>query len=80
MYEKLRNVLKTVECHILLFFISLIVFIYPIIMMSGVDNPITILLSFFLPWAIVIFVLFLASRSYSIVPRDLTHAEEKEVR
>ncbi len=34
------------------------------------ERPLTVVLSFFVPWALVVLVLFVASRSYRAEKRD----------
>jgi hypothetical protein len=63
------------EFHVLLFLVALVLFCRPVLLMLGPEHPRTIVLSFFLPWAGVVGMLFVVSRSYLPVSQA---AETKE--
>lgn len=62
--DKLKVLLRQPEFHGLLLFISLLLFTYPLLIALNRGGTAIILLSFFFPWAVIIVMLFLASRSY----------------
>lgn len=68
--KKLKFLLRQPEFHGLLFVLSLILFSYPLLVMSNASHPKTIYLSLFLPWGIIILLLFLTSRSYPTLQQE----------
>jgi hypothetical protein len=56
-------VLRQHAFHVLLLFIALIVFIKPMVLTTGSERPGQVVLELFVPWALVILVLFLVGRS-----------------
>lgn len=62
--DKLKALLRQPEFHGLLLFVSFLLFTYPLLIVLNDGNTALVLLSFFFPWAMIILVLFLASRSY----------------
>ena len=61
--RKLSRVLQQHAFHVLLLFVALIVFIKPMVLTSGSESPVRVALELFVPWAIVIVILFLIGRS-----------------
>ena len=64
--DRLKALLRQPEFHVLLLFISFLLFVYPLLIVLNNGGTAIVLLSFFFPWAIIILMLFLVSRSYAI--------------
>ena len=76
--RRLRALLGQSEFHIFLFCLSLILFARPLLVMSNNGSPGAVFLSLYIPWAIIIFLLFLAARSSASAPADQLRDEETE--
>jgi hypothetical protein len=61
--KRLKALFRQTEFHILLFFMCLFLFDWPLATMAGVDQLDTMFVYLFTMWAIVIFLLFLVGRS-----------------
>ncbi len=72
--ERLANLFKQTDFHIFLFFLSIILFGWPVVHFSDLNRFETMFYYLFGAWAIVIFLLFLVSRSLS----DQSGSEEAE--
>jgi hypothetical protein len=57
-------VLRRLEFHLLIFLVALLVFCRPVLLASPGERPARVMLSFFVPWALVVGLLFCISRSY----------------
>ncbi|MCB0208563.1 MAG: hypothetical protein KDJ52_04520 [Anaerolineae bacterium] len=62
--DKLKALFRQSEFHGLLLFISILLFVYPLLIVLNNGGTTVVLLSFFFPWAIIILLLFAISRSY----------------
>ena len=62
--EKLKSMARQPEFHVCLFILGLLLFSYPLSLMSAMAEPGRVLLSLFMPWAGIILILLLISRSY----------------
>jgi hypothetical protein len=76
--RRLRALLGQSEFHIFLFCLTLILFARPLLVMSSGGGPESIFLSLYVPWAIIIFLLFLAARSSTLAPANKLRDEETE--
>ncbi len=74
--ERLKILLNQFEFHLLLFLAGLVLFTQPLLIMASNGSPDSVLLSLFLPWAAIIVLLFLASRSYR--SRAAEHEESQD--
>lgn len=63
--QKFRSSLQHFEFHLLLLFAGLILLTRPRLLMPNTETPGTVLFSFYVPWAILIFLLALVSTSYT---------------
>ena len=61
--ERLKALLRQTEFHLLLSFVCLIVFGWPVVTFADMRRLEVMFVYLFVVWAIVIFVLFLVSRS-----------------
>jgi len=61
--RKLSTVLRQHAFHLLLLFLALVAFIKPMVLATGNERPGRVVLELFVPWALVIVVLFLVGRS-----------------
>lgn len=61
--RKLSGVLRRHAFHLLLLFVALIVFCKPVLLTLGNERPGRVMVEFFLPWAWVVFVLYLVGSS-----------------
>jgi hypothetical protein len=61
--ERLKNLLRQTEFRILLFFVSLILFSWPIVNFSDLKRLDIMFVYLFLAWGAVILLLFLVGRS-----------------
>lgn len=61
--RKLSRVLRQHAFHLLLLFVAIIAFIKPMVLATGNERPAQVVLELFVPWALVIVVLFLIGRS-----------------
>ena len=62
--------LKQPEFHIFLFSLALMLFSYPLTLMAKQAFPAVVFVSLFLPWGIIIALLFFVSKSYTSVRSD----------
>lgn len=62
--RRIPSLLRQPGFHLLLFLVALILFTRPVLLMPKMEPPGTVMASFFLPWGLVILVLFFVSRSY----------------
>lgn len=72
--ERLKNLLRQTEFRILLFFVSLILFSWPIVNFSDLKRLDIMFVYLFLAWAAVILLLFLVGKSLD----DQRSSEETE--
>jgi O-antigen/teichoic acid export membrane protein len=70
MMRRLRALLRQSEFHIFLFCLSLILFARPLLVMFNGRGPESVFISLYVPWAVIIFFLFLAARSSASAPAD----------
>jgi hypothetical protein len=75
--RKLMNLLGRAEFHIFLFCLSLILFSYPLLIMSNTEQPDRVYLSLFVPWGVIIVFLFVVTRSYIVSGPEEGAAREK---
>jgi hypothetical protein len=61
--RKLSGVLQQHAFHLLLLFVALIVFCKPVLLTLGNERPARVMVELFLPWAWVVFVLYLIGSS-----------------
>jgi hypothetical protein len=59
----LTRVLRQHAFHLLLLFVALIAFVKPMVLTTGSERPGAVMLGLFVPWALVIVVLFLIGLS-----------------
>jgi hypothetical protein len=64
--RRFTSILSRPEFHVLTFFTTLIVFARPVMLMLEDERAAVVVLSFFLPWAAVVGILYAASRSYRV--------------
>jgi len=62
--RRLPAVVQRLEFHGLWFFISLVLFSAPVVLLAVRPAPKQLMLAFFVPWLVSLAVLFLASRGY----------------
>ncbi len=62
--KRIKVLLRQPEFHALLFILGLILFSYPLLIMTNESHPASVYLSLFLPWGLMILLLFLTTRSY----------------
>lgn len=74
--EKLNHVLRQPEFHALLFIVCLIIFSYPLALMTNMAAAAVIYLALFLPWFIIILLLFIITRSYTASRPDRDQKDE----
>ncbi len=74
--KRLKILFRQPEFQALLFCLCLILFSYPLVAMSSKKPPRTVLLSLFLPWAAIIYFLFLASRDQPEAASDESENRE----
>jgi hypothetical protein len=61
--RNLSRVLRQHAFHLLLLFVALFVFVKPMVLTTGTEGPSRVVLELFVPWVLVIAVLFLVGRS-----------------
>jgi hypothetical protein len=61
--RNLARVLRQHAFHLLLLSVALIMFVKPMLLTSGDEGPGQVVLELFVPWAVVIVVLFFVGRS-----------------
>jgi hypothetical protein len=66
--EKLTALLRQTEFHLILFFLCLIFFGWPVVSFPDVDRLVIVYKYLFGAWAAVIVVLYLMSRSQDVPP------------
>jgi hypothetical protein len=62
--RRLPAVVQRLEFHVLWFFVSLILFSAPVVLLAARPPPTQLMLAFFVPWLVSLVVLFVASRGY----------------
>lgn len=62
--RRLPAVVQRPEFHVLWFFVSLILFSAPVVLLAARSSPRQLMLAFFVPWLVSLAVLFVASRGY----------------
>jgi len=79
--RELSSVLRQHAFHLLLLFVALIVFCKPMFLATESESPTRVVLELFIPWALVVLVLFLIARSHDEPPdpEDATHEEADEI-
>jgi hypothetical protein len=60
--RKLSRVLRRLEFHLLLFVVALLGFCKPVLLAWPGEQPARVMAAFFVPWALVVALLFCASR------------------
>jgi len=75
--KKLISLLGSKEFHLLFIYACFVFFTYPLFILSP-HNPGKIFISFFMPWGMVIIILFLMSRHYKCHQQD-SCKEKKDV-
>jgi hypothetical protein len=68
--RRLPAVVQRLEFHGLWFFLSLILFSAPVVLLSARPPPKQLMLAFFVPWLVSLAVLFVASRGYQASSAD----------
>ena len=68
--KRIIAVLRQPEFHGVLFVLCLILFSYPLLVMSNEGHPRIVYLSLFLPWGIIILLLFFTTKSYTVSGSD----------
>ncbi len=68
--KKLKNLLRQQEFHAFVFCLCLILFSYPLLIMTNIGHPKSVYFSLFIPWATIIVGLFFISRSYVKISSD----------
>lgn len=68
--KRLKMILRQPEFHGVLFVLGLILFSYPLLVMSTQGHPRLVYMSLFLPWGIIILLLFLTTKSYDVSRLD----------
>jgi hypothetical protein len=78
--RKLSTVLRLHAFHLLLLFVALIVFCKPVLLTLGNERPGRVMVEFFLPWAWIVFVLYLVGNSgdESSTPSDQSGETERD--
>lgn len=76
MKKKLMGVFRQPEFHAILFSLGLLLFTYPLLLMTNAEPPGVIYLALFLPWAIIIMLLFVMTRSYPVSRLDQEQDQE----
>lgn len=61
--NKIADLLRRFEFHLLVFFIALVAFVRPSALPKSEVDAEAIWLSYFVPWAAVVFILFLIARA-----------------
>ena len=74
--KRLKIALKQPEFHIFLFSLALMLFSYPLTLMAKEAFPTIVFVSLFLPWGIIIVLLFFMSKSYTPVRSDQGRDQE----
>lgn len=74
--KRIKVLLNQPEFHAILFVLGLILFSYPLLIMSKEGHPTSVYLSLFLPWGVMILLLFLTTRSYGVAESDLNQDDE----
>jgi hypothetical protein len=73
--RNLARVLRQHAFHLLLLVVALIVFVKPMVLTTGSEGASTVVLELFLPWALVILILFLIGRSDDTPDPEAERAE-----
>jgi hypothetical protein len=76
--EKVGNLFKKLGFSVLLFFICLFLFSWPILSISNKGNPEIIFIYLFLAWLSIIILIFFISRSYHNFSSTAGRANERE--
>lgn len=76
--KRIRVLLSQLEFHALLFVLGIILFSHPLLIMSNEGHPTKVYLSLFLPWGLMISLLFLMTRSYIASDSDPNQDEEED--
>jgi len=74
--KRLKIALQQPEFHIFLFSLALVLFSYPLTLMARQAFPTVVFVSLFLPWGIIILLLFFVSKSYTPVRSDQGQDQE----
>ncbi len=74
--NKFRELVGRGEFHAFVFCVGVLLFSYPLLIMSNTERPAGVYLSLFMPWGIMIGLLFVISRSYVIADAEEGPAEE----
>jgi hypothetical protein len=78
--RELSSVLRQHAFHLLLLIIAVIVFCKPMFLATESESPARVVLELFIPWALVVLVLFLIARSSDEPPEPEDAAEEEPER
>lgn len=76
--KRLKGALRQPEFHAVLFSLGALLFSYPLLLMANTEPPRVIYLALFLPWAIIIAVLFLITRSYSVPHSEQAQNQDQD--
>jgi hypothetical protein len=68
--RRLSSLFGRPEFHLVLFFVALLAFGRPVLFMLNTEHPSTVMLSFFVPWVLVVGSLLCASRTYRAPDRE----------
>ena len=74
--NKFRELVGGGECHAFVVCVGELLFSFPLLIMSNTERPAGVYLSLFVPWGIMIGLLFVISRSYVIADAEEGSAEE----
>jgi len=74
--KRLKILFRQIEFQALLFCLCLLLFNYPLVLMSGKRPLATVLFALFIPWAVIIYFLFLASRDWPETASDESENRE----
>jgi hypothetical protein len=64
--QRLKSLFCQQEFHVLLFCLSLLLFSWPVVSFSDIDRLHTMFIYLFIVWGLIVFLLFLVSRSIQI--------------
>ena len=77
--DKLKALMRQPEIYILLFCLAFFLFVRPLLVMAGIKSASAVLLSLFLPWIIVIVVLWFMDSRWVAPPPESPDREDGEM-